>query len=342
MTALQAALHLLSQGCSLSFEQARSAALELSAESAREAQIGAFLMGLRVKGETREEIWGCASALRDMARPVNVDGIRCLDCCGTGGDGASTLNLSTLSAFVAAAAGLCVAKHGNRSVTSQCGSADLVEALGLPLQESPEQVRGALETRRFAFLFAPFFHSATARVSQVRRSLGVRTLFNLLGPLTNPCRPQAQVIGVPEPRWCLPIAWVAQQLGVEKGLVVCGHGGVDELVLHGPNQICQIEGEEILQFRLDPAELGLEPVPLEALKGGTPEFNARVSRQILEGQEHPASLAVALNTAAMLLVGGMASEWQEALALSQDLLRSGVTWNWLQALRASAPSGDEF
>ena len=332
MSALQTALHLLSQGCSLSHHQAREATCELARDSAREAQIGAFLMALRVKGETREEIWGCAEALQSMARPVDLSGLRCIDTCGTGGDGSSTLNLSTLSAFVAAAAGLCVAKHGNRSVTSQCGSADLVEELGLPLQESPDEVRDSLQRRKFAFLFAPFFHSATARVMQVRRSLGIRTIFNLLGPLTNPCRPQLQVIGVPEPRWCQPIAWVVAQMGVEKALVVCGHGGVDELVLHGPNQICTVEKGEVSASWLDPIELGLAPVPLEALKGGEPDYNAAVSRAILRGEEHPATPAVALNAAAVLLVGGLASDWKEALATSQELLRSGVVWNWLESL----------
>lgn len=332
MSALQTALHLLSQGCSLSHDQAREATFELAKDTAREAQIGAFLMALRVKGETREEIWGCASALQAMARQVDTAGLRCVDTCGTGGDGSSTLNLSTLSAFVAAAAGLCVAKHGNRSVTSECGSADLVEELGLPLQENPDEVRQALEQRKFAFLFAPFFHTATARVMQVRRSLGVRTVFNLLGPLTNPCRPPFQVIGVPEPRWCQPIAWVVAQLGVEKALVVCGHGGVDELVLHGPNQICTVENGEVQTTWLDPAELGLTPVPLEALKGGTPDYNAGLSRLILRGQDHPASNAVALNAAAVLLVAGLAADWKEALATSQELLRSGVVWNWLESL----------
>ena len=332
MSALQTALHLLSQGCSLSHEQAREATRELARDSAREAQIGAFLMALRVKGETREEIWGCAEALQAMARPVDTSGLRCVDTCGTGGDGSSTLNLSTLSAFVAAAAGLCVAKHGNRSVTSDCGSADLVEELGLPLQESPDEVRKSLLDRKFAFLFAPFFHSATARVMQVRRSLGIRTVFNLLGPLTIPCRPPLQVIGVPEPRWCQPIAWVVAQMGVEKALVVCGHGGVDELVLHGPNQICTVDNGEVSTAWLDPSELGLAPVPLNALKGGSPDYNAGLSRMILRGEEHPASPAVALNAAAVLLVGGLAADWKEALATSQELLRSGVVWNWLESL----------
>ena len=338
MSALQTALHLLSQGCSLSHDQAYEATFELAREQAREAQIGAFLMALRVKGETREEIWGCAAALRDMSRSVDTSGLKCVDTCGTGGDGSSTLNLSTLSAFVAAAAGLCVAKHGNRSVTSECGSADLVEELGLPLQETPEAARSALQERSFAFLFAPFFHSATARVAQVRRSLGVRTIFNLLGPLTNPCSPPFQVIGVPEPRWCQPIAWVIGQLGVERAMVVCGHGGVDELVLHGPNQVCLVENGEVTSSRLEPAELGLAPVPLEALKGGAPDYNAAVSRRILRGEDHPASNAVALNAAAVLKVAGLAPDWKEALAVSQDLLRSGVVWNWLEALRSGHSS----
>ncbi|MBS2033551.1 anthranilate phosphoribosyltransferase [bacterium] len=332
MSALQTALHLLSQGCSLSHDQAREATMELAKESSREAQIGAFLMALRVKGETREEIWGCAAALQAMARGVDTGGLHCVDTCGTGGDGSSTLNLSTLSAFVAAAAGLCVAKHGNRSVTSQCGSADLVEELGLPLQENPDEVREALQQRKFAFLFAPFFHTATARVQQVRRALGVRTVFNLLGPLTNPCRPPFQVIGVPEPRWCQPIAWVVAQLGVKKALVVCGHGGVDELVLHGPNQVCTVENGEVQTCWLDPAELGLTPVPLEALKGGAPDYNAALTRLILRGEDHPASQAVALNAAAVLLVAGLAADWKEALATSQELIRSGVVWNWLESL----------
>ena len=334
MSALQTALHLLSQGCSLSHEQAYEATVELARETPREAQIGAFLMALRVKGETREEIWGCAAALRAMARAVDTTGLTCVDTCGTGGDGSCTLNLSTLSAFVAAAAGLCVAKHGNRSITSECGSADLIEELGLPLQENPESARAALLDRKFAFLFAPFFHSATARVSQVRRSLGIRTLFNLLGPLTNPCYPPYQVIGVPEPRWCQPIAWVVAQLGVTRAMVVCGHGGVDELVLHGPNQVCWVENGEVTSSRLEPADLGLAPVPLEALRGGSPDYNAGVSRRILRGEDHPASNVVALNAAAVLKVAGLAPDWKEALALSQDLLKSGVVWNWLESMRA--------
>lgn len=334
MSALQTALHLLSQGCSLSHDQAFEATIELARDASREAQIGAFLMALRVKGETREEIWGCAAALRSMARRVDTGAMQCVDICGTGGDGSSTLNLSTLAAFVAAAAGLCVAKHGNRSVTSECGSADLVEELGLPIQETPEGVLQALDDNRFAFLFAPFFHSATARVAQVRRSLGVRTVFNLLGPLTNPCFPAFQVIGVPEPRWCQPIAWVVSQLGVERAMVVCGHGGVDELVLHGPNQVCLVENGEVTTSRLEPAELGLSPVPLEALKGGAPDYNAALSRLILRGEDHPASAAVALNAAAALKVAGMAADWKEALSITQDLLRSGVVWNWVEAMRS--------
>lgn len=335
MTGLQTALHLLSQGCSLSFEQARQAVKELAADNAREAQIGGFLMGLRVKGETREEIWGCAAALREMARSVDASGLRCVDSCGTGGDGSCTLNLSTLAAMVGATAGLCVAKHGNRSVTSQCGSADFVEALGLPMQETPEAAEEALRQKKFAFLFAPFFHPATARVSQARRSLGVRTIFNLLGPLTNPCSPVAQVIGVPEPRWCEPIAWVAGQLGVERALVVCGHGGVDELVLHGSNQMCWVENGQLSSFRLDPQELGLKHTSLDSLKGGEPEENARISERILQGEEHPAAAAVALNAAALLRVGGLAADWPEALAWSQDLLRSGMVWKWVESLRVS-------
>ena len=336
MKPLQTALHLLSQGCSLSYEQARTAVFELAQETTREAQIGAFLMALRVKGETREEIWGCASALRDMARRVDTTGLNCVDCCGTGGDGSCTLNLSTLAAMVAATAGLCVAKHGNRSITSQCGSADFVEALGLPIQEGPDTVREALVAHKFAFLFAPFFHPATARVSQARRALGVRTIFNLLGPLTNPCRPVAQVIGVPEPRWCEPLAWVAGQLGVERALVVCGHGGVDEFVLHGSNQICWVENGQLTSSRLQPGDLGLKPVPMEALRGGTPEENVRMSQRILEGERLPAADAVALNAAALLRVGGLAQEWTEALAWCQDLLRSGMVWKWVQSLRVAA------
>lgn len=338
MTALQTALHLLSQGCSLSYEQAYQAARELPKETSREAQVGAFLMALCVKGETREEIWGCASALRDMARPVDLPDSDCVDTCGTGGDGSSTLNLSTLAAFVVATAGLKVAKHGNRSVTSQCGSADFVEALGLTMQENPEAVRVALSERGFAFLFAPFFHPATARVGQVRRALGIRTLFNLLGPLTNPCRPRFQVIGVPEPRWCQTLAWVAGQMGVERAMVVCGHGGVDELVVNGPNQVALVEAGEVTSFRLEPAELGLKPVPLEALRGGSPEENARIAESILAGEDHPALETIALNAAAVLVCADRAPSWQHALSHSLDLLRSGAVGSWLQRLRQGASS----
>ena len=333
MNHLQYCLHQLAAGRDLSEEEAEQAIYGLVQESTHEALVAGLLTALRVKGESERELLGCARALRSMCRTVDTGDRLVLDTCGTGGDGSSSLNISTLAALVLASAGVAVAKHGNRSVTSRCGSADLIEALGLPLLREPDQVLEHLDRFGFAFLFAPHFHPATARVGAVRRELGIRTVFNLLGPLVNPARASFQVIGVFAPEWCAPVAKVAGLLGVKSCLVVHGEGGWDELTPWGPSRLAWWKEGELIESILDPRSLDLLPGGGDKVQGHSPVQNALESERVLRGELHPATAVVALNAAAGLLVAGRASSWLEAYQEALSLLRSGRAWKLVENLR---------
>lgn len=323
---MQAALARLMSGQSLSEGEAEAAMTQIMHGQATPAQIGAFLTALRIKGETVEEITGCARAMRYSARQVRPRRQRQLvDTCGTGGDGAATFNISTTAAFVVAGAGLPVAKHGNRSVSSRSGSADVIEALGVRLDLTPEQVAACIDEVGLGFLFAPQLHPAMKHAIGPRRELGVRTVFNLLGPLTNPAGAQAQLLGVYDPALTEPIAGVLKALGCRAAFVVHGTGGLDELTSCGPNRVSALRDGRIETYTLDPAELGFAPADVQALRGGDAAHNAAITRNILNGTlQGPARDTVVLNAAAALVVGGRATSLEEGMQLAQESINSGA------------------
>jgi len=294
------------------------------------AQVGALLVGLRMKGETVGEITGFARAMRARAHRIDFPHPLLADTCGTGGDGAGTFNISTGAALVAAAAGLPVAKHGNRSVSSRCGSADVLEALGVPVKMDPAQARACLEATGFTFLFAPVFHPAMRHAAGPRREIGVRTVFNILGPLTNPAGARVQVVGVFGPEWVRPLAEVLRCLGVREAFVVHGAGGTDELTPAGPAIFCRVADGRLEEGYLDPADYGFARAPLEALAGGDAATNARILREVLEGRPGPQREAVVLNAALALVAGGLAGDIKEGAHLARTTIDSGAALGKLE------------
>ncbi len=323
----------LGEGSPLSAQQTRDAMLDVMEGRAAEAQMAAFLMGLRVKGESPEELLGCVQAMRQAGRSISPSRRPLLDTCGTGGDGASTFNISTTVALVAAGAGATVAKHGNRSVSSQSGSADVLEALGIPLLQEPERVERCIDEVGIGFLFAPYFHPAIGKVNPVRRQLGIRTVFNLLGPLSNPARADFQLIGVYAERWCVPVARVAGELGVQSCLVVHGPNGLDELGLEGPSLLVRQHKGLLDELRVDPNELGIPSAPAESLRGGLPDENAAITRSILAGERGPRRDVVLLNAAAALWAAHLAEDLREGLILAARAIDGGGATDRLEGLR---------
>jgi len=327
-------------GQDLSEAEAEAVMGQIMAGEATPAQIGAFLAALRMKGETVEEITGCARAMRSSAIPVRPRRQDLVDTCGTGGDRAGTFNISTTTAFVVAGAGLGVAKHGNRSVSSRCGSADLLEALGVNLALSPEQVGHCIDEVGMGFLFAPRLHPAMKHAIGPRREMGVRTIFNILGPLTNPACASRQLMGVYDPGLTHVLAQVLGGLGAQAALVVHGAGGLDELSTTGANRLSTLqvgsdaERPVVKDFTLDPVELGLPKARVEDLQGGTAEENAQITRAVLSGQQGPQRDVVLLNAAAALMVGGMAEDLQEGLERAAGAIDSGAALGKLEALVA--------
>ncbi len=305
-----------------------------------DALVGAFLTALRMKGETEGELIASALAMRQVARKVSCPGLDLLDTCGTGGDGSSSLNISTMASLLCASLGQPVAKHGNRSVSSLCGSADIIEALGLDLESSPEVAQRKLEEVGYAFLFAPNFHPATARVAAVRRHLGVRTIFNLLGPLLNPANAKYQIIGVYDSAWSERMAKAAASLGVQRCLVVQGEGGWDELTPWGNSDLTFWDGHKLTRWSLSPDELDFRKCKLEDTLGGTAEQNLAATCQILREGSHPASSIVCLNAAAALMVAQQPdsihqpSAWNQMISKCQAALENGRTAKFLESLKA--------
>jgi anthranilate phosphoribosyltransferase len=308
---------------------------------------GALLAALRCRGVGGEVLAGMARVLRDACPvPSGRPAGPLVDTCGTGGDGADTFNISTAVAFTAAACGATVAKHGNRSASGRVGSADVLEALGIPLRAPAEAVLKALGSTGVTFLFAPGWHPALAPLAPLRRSLGVRTVFNLLGPLVNPLRPEAQVLGVARPELLEPMAGALARLGLRRAVVVHGHGGLDEASLSGASELRLVEAGEIRREVIDPVALGLEAAPIEALAGGDLEVNRRLLEEVLRGEGSPARRdAVALNTALVLWAAGLCAAPAEGLAPARRALAGGGAWGRVEALRgalshpAEAPEG---
>jgi anthranilate phosphoribosyltransferase len=300
----------LARGEPLTEEEAASAMDTIMEGQATPAQIGALLAAMAARGETEDEIVGFARAMRDRAVPLASAGA--VDTCGTGGDGAGTFNISTVASIVVAACGVPVAKHGNRSASGTCGSADVLESLGVRIDAPTAVVQQALDVAGWTFLFAPKFHAATRHAVGPRKELGVRTAFNLLGPLTNPARPEGQVVGVPKPELTELVARCLRRLGAKKVWVVHG-GGLDELTLGGPSTVTEVDGESLRTFTVTPEEAGLQPAGLETLQGGGAEDNAAIAREVLSGAPGPRRDVVLLNAAAALVVAGRAASLREGV-----------------------------
>jgi anthranilate phosphoribosyltransferase len=320
-------------GQSLDRERARGVMGEIMRGEATPAQIGGFLVALRVKGETAEEIAGCAEAMREHVLPVNPTRSDVVDVVGTGGDGARTFNISTAAAIVAAAAGGAVAKHGNRAVSSVSGSADVLEALGFRLEQPPERIAASIDTLGFGFMFAPAHHPAMKHAAPVRRELGTRTIFNVLGPLTNPAGARAGIFGVFSASLVRTFADALVQLGSPRAFVVHGFGGIDELSPAGPNLVCEVVDGTVLEQMIDPADLGVGPCDPAELEGGTPDENAKSIQAILTGATGAKREAVLLNAAGAIAAGGHAADLREGLELARVAVASGAAAARLQELR---------
>ena len=332
---IQAALGRLLDGHDLDREEARRLMGSIMDGEATPAQIGGFLVALRLKGETADEIAGCAEAMREHVLPVRPRRSDLVDTAGTGGDGARTFNISTAAALVAAAAGAGVAKHGNRAVSSSSGSADVLEALGFSLGLPPDRIGRSIDELGFGFLFAPSHHPAMRHAAAVRRELSARTVFNVLGPLTNPAGARAQIVGIYAPELVPTIAAVLARLGALRAFVVHGAGGIDELSPAGPNLVCEVVAGAVYERRIDPeADLGLARCSVEELRGGSPEENAAAIREVFAGADGGRRSAILLNAAGAIAAAGHAKDLREGLELAREAVDSGAAAERLEQLVA--------
>lgn len=332
---IQRAIDVIGRFGHLSAADAESVMNQIMRGEATEAQIGAYLMGLRMKGETQDEITGSARAMRNNAErvPTRYPGDQLLDTCGTGGDKSGTFNISTTVAFVAAGAGVPVAKHGNRASTSQCGSADVLAELGVNLDLTPEQVGQCVDEVGIGFLFAAKLHPAMRYAVAPRRQLAVRTIFNILGPLTNPAGARRQLMGVFAADLTDLIAHVLGDLGAESALVVSGYGGLDELTTTGPNTVSHYINGKVTTYELDPRRYGFASASITDLLGGDAPTNAAILRGVLSGEIRDARRdVVVLNAGAALLAAGVVDQWADGLALASEILDKGVALSKLDAL----------
>jgi len=319
-------LHRVADRQNLSSSEAREAMHIILDGRATPPQIAGFLVALRMKGETVDELVGFARAMRQMAEPIacNLDGETLLDTCGTGGDGLSTFNISTLAAFVVAAAGVRIAKHGNRSISSQCGSADLLEMMGVRIPMPPEVCARAIHEIGIGFLFAPAVHTAMKHAHPVRVDLKMRTVFNLLGPLTNPAGATAQLAGAPSAHFAELIAGALAALGLERGFVVHGSDGLDEITTTGPTLAFEIRNGAVTRRTLTPDDFGVPEARLEDLKGGDRERNYAIARAVLDGVHGPQRDIVLVNSAAALVASGRAPDFRQSMTLAAAAIDSGA------------------
>jgi anthranilate phosphoribosyltransferase len=331
---MQTLLARLLDGHDLTREEAREAMNTIMSGEATPAQIGGFLVALRLKGETADEIAGCAEAMRAHVLGVRPRRQDLVDTAGTGGDGGRTFNISTAAALVAAAAGAGVAKHGNRAVSSNSGSADVLEALGFELELPADRIAESIDTLGFGFLFAPTHHPAMKHAAPVRKELAARTVFNVLGPLTNPAGARAQVVGVYSPDLVKKIAEVLAALGARRAFVVHGAGGIDELSPAGPNLVCEVVDGGVREREIDPLDLGVERCLPEELRGGTPEENAAAIREVFAGGNGGRRDAILLNAGGAIAAGGHAEDLREGLEIARRTVASGAAAERLEALIA--------
>jgi anthranilate phosphoribosyltransferase len=327
---LKSALGALVSGAHLTENESEAAVGAIMEGAATPAQIGAFLTALRMRGETTDELVGAARAMRARVVPVPHDLAQIVDTCGTGGDGAKTFNISTATAFVVAAAGLPVAKHGNRAVSSSVGSADVLEALGVSINLTPEAVSRCLREVGLGFMFAPNHHQAMKHAAPVRRELGFRTMFNLLGPVTNPANATHQLIGIFDGSRLMQVATVLLRLGVKRALVVHGPAGLDELGLDGITRAVLVDHGELKPLEIDPTPL-VTAAPVSTLAGGDAGMNAAIIRDVLAGTPGPAREVVALNAGAALWVAEAASTLADGVGLARDILEKGLARERLES-----------
>ncbi len=327
-------LHKISAREDLSSAEARDAMLVILSGAATTPEISSFLMGLRAKGETAEELLGFARAMREKSATIDVglDSDALLDTCGTGGDGGATFNISTVAAFVVAGAGVRVAKHGNRSFSSQCGSADILEQLGVHVSLAPGRVAQAIREIGIGFLFAPLFHPAMKHAQPARAELKTRTVFNLLGPLTNPARATRQLIGAPSAKAAELMATALAGLGPERAFIVHGSDGLDEVTTTGSTLVFEVAGARVRSFQWTPVDFGVASATPEALRGGNRECNAAIATAILDGQPGAPRDIVLVNSAAALVAAGAAADLRQGIERAAESIDSGAAWTKLRQL----------
>src|SRR2546428_7480760 len=340
---LREQIRLAVDGIHLSRAQAAAAMDAMLDGNAPVAQMSALLVALRMKGETPDEIAGAAQALRSRAARVEVSGDRLIDTCGTGGDASHTFNISTTSAFVAAAGGARVAKHGNRAVSSKCGSADVLAALGVEVELAPEAVACCIGSCGIGFLFAPRHHAAMRHVAPVRKELGMRTLFNLLGPLANPAGARRQLLGVYSANLVPVLARTLVELGADRAFVVHGHGGLDEISPAGPTRVAEVRRGSMREMEVTPEELGVARGDLEELRGGDADQNARLLLDVLRGAKGARRSAVLLNAGAAIAAAEVCESLRDGVRLAEQAIDSGAALarveRLVQASHARAPAG---
>ena len=328
---IREAIDIVVSGHSLNREQATEVMQEIMEGEATPAQLGAFLTGLRLKGESTDEIAGMAAVMREKALRVNAEG-PLLDVVGTGGDGKNTFNISTASAFVATACGARVAKHGNRAASSSCGAADVLEALGVKIDLTPEGVEQCIEQTGMGFMLAQAFHPSMRHAAPVRREIGIRTVFNILGPLTNPARAQCMLLGVAFPQLGEFMAEALSLLDIQHSLVVHGEDGMDEITLSGASTVWEVQNGEVKNWTIDVADTGLSSATTDELKGGTADENAATMRRLFQGEGGPLRDAVLLNSAAALVAGDKVSSLNDGIAMAAQAIDGGAALERVNAL----------
>ena len=336
---IREAIDIVVGGRSLGVEEAASVMRQIMEGEATPAQLGAFLTAVRIKGESTEEMAGMATVMREFSLKVRVEG-PLVDSVGTGGDGQNSFNISTAAAFVAAGAGLRVAKHGNRAASSQCGAADVLEELGVRVELTPEEVERCINEGGIGFMFAPAFHPSMRHAAPVRREIGIRTVFNVLGPLTNPASARSQLIGVAYPELGQRMAEVMRLLDTRHTIVVHGDGGLDEITLSGNTSVWEVKDGEVSHWSLAAADTGLPLVPLSALRGGGREQNAATMRRFLRGEGGPIRDVVLLNSAGVLLAADAVTSVREGIQRAAESVDSGAALGKLEALVSLSGGGD--
>lgn len=321
----------LIDGQDLDFDETKEVMSLIMSGEATNAQISSFLTALRIKGETPTEISACATAMRDKGQKLHHDS-PVAEIVGTGGDKANTFNISTVSGFVVSGAGVPIAKHGNRSVSSKCGAADVLESLGIKINLTPEQNEQVLKECGMCFMFAQVYHTSMKYAAPVRRELGTRTVFNILGPLSNPAQAEINLIGVYDSALVKPIAEVLQKLGVKRGMVIHGLDGLDEITLTDKTLACEINGDKLTEFEIDPTEYGFTLCDKSELVGGSAEENAEIARAILSGEKGAKRDIVTLNSGVVLYLAGKAESIKDGVALAQETIDSGKAMQQLKKL----------